>query len=51
MFMDDELLKLLACPDCRKSLKLFKDSLKCTGCNRVFKIKEGIPLLLPKSKQ
>jgi len=43
-----ELLRLLACPVCRKSLSLDSkgESLKCSECRRVYPIRDGIPILL-----
>jgi uncharacterized protein len=46
-----DLLDILACPACKTDLELIeykKDAhgLKCTKCNRVFPIKEGIPVML-----
>ena len=47
-----ELLKILACPTCKGDLKYQKqknkESLKCIKCKKVYEIKEGIPILLPK---
>jgi uncharacterized protein YbaR (Trm112 family) len=72
MALDPELIKILACPDCRgeivysskkekgkrsedhPSLKLrsgstqLVESLRCRKCKRVFEVKEGIPIMLPK---
>jgi uncharacterized protein YbaR (Trm112 family) len=45
-----QMLDILVCPvaDCRKPLKLSADdgSLQCTGCRRVYPIRDGIPILL-----
>jgi uncharacterized protein len=44
------ILDILACPvlECRKALRLAPDerSLTCTGCGRIFPIRDGIPILL-----
>lgn len=52
MAFDQSLLKVLACPDCRGDIAYYrqgkKESLKCTKCHRVFAIKDGIPIMLPK---
>ena len=44
-------LDMLACPvrECRKPLVLAEDgnSLQCTGCGRIYAIRDGIPNLLP----
>lgn len=44
-----ELLDILACPVCKSDLKYNKDktSLICIKCKKEYKIKEGIPILLP----
>jgi uncharacterized protein YbaR (Trm112 family) len=43
-----ELLDILVCPDCKKPLQLKPagDALKCTGCRRVYPIRDEIPILL-----
>ena len=45
-----KLLDILVCPvpECRKPLTLASDesSLSCTGCGRVYPIRDGIPILL-----
>jgi LSD1 subclass zinc finger protein len=42
-----DLLEVLACPVCRKPLVLRgEESLKCNECNRVYPIRNGIPILL-----
>lgn len=45
-----KLLDILVCPvpECRKSLTLAPDesSLQCTGCGRVYPVRDGIPVLL-----
>lgn len=42
-----ELLKILACPECKGDLRLRKNQLICTKCGRKYPIKDGIPHLLP----
>jgi uncharacterized protein YbaR (Trm112 family) len=48
------ILDLLACPvpECRKPLTLAADeqSLQCTGCGRVYPVRDGIPILLVEEK-
>ncbi|HEY2391748.1 MAG TPA: Trm112 family protein [Candidatus Angelobacter sp.] len=45
-----QILDALACPDpaCRKPLKLANDEmfLQCTGCSRVYPVRDGIPILI-----
>jgi uncharacterized protein YbaR (Trm112 family) len=45
-----QLLDILVCPvpECRKPLTLAADesSLQCTGCGRVYPVRDGIPILL-----
>lgn len=52
MALDKKLLDILACPDCRGDIdykkKGKKESLKCKKCKRVFQVKNGIPIMLPK---
>ena len=50
LMMLKKLLDILLCPapDCRKPLTLAADesSLQCTGCGRIYPIRDGIPILL-----
>lgn len=43
-----DLLDILVCPACRKSLALREngESLKCSACRRVYPIRDNIPILL-----
>lgn len=45
-----EILEKLVCPvrECRKPLKLSADesSFQCSGCRRIYPIRDGIPILL-----
>ena len=45
-----KILDILVCPvrECRKPLTLAADenSLTCTGCGRVYPVRDGIPILL-----
>jgi uncharacterized protein len=45
-----QLLDILVCPvpECRKPLRLAADegSLACTGCGRIYPVRDGIPILL-----
>jgi uncharacterized protein YbaR (Trm112 family) len=42
-----DLLEVLACPVCRKPLVMRgDDALKCNECNRVYPIRNGIPILI-----
>jgi len=45
--IDEFLLRVIACPVCRKPLVLRgEESLKCNECKRVYPIRNGIPILL-----
>ncbi len=50
-----KLLDILVCPvpECRKPLSLSADetSLQCTGCGRIYPIRDGIPVLLVEQAQ
>jgi len=48
MAIDPDLLEILACPKCKEDIKLTADEkgLKCVKCHRVYKIKDGIPVML-----
>jgi len=41
-----DLMEILVCPACRKSLEERPQSLKCNSCRRVYPIRDGIPILL-----
>jgi uncharacterized protein YbaR (Trm112 family) len=48
MGVDAELLRILACPECKTPVALVHDesALKCATCNRVYPIKDDIPVML-----
>jgi uncharacterized protein len=50
-----KMLDILVCPlgDCRKTLTLSADesSLQCTGCGRIYPVRDGIPILLADQAQ
>lgn len=52
MPLDKTLLDILACPDDKADVKYNKtgrkESLTCTKCKRVFEVRDGIPIMLPK---
>jgi uncharacterized protein YbaR (Trm112 family) len=48
MAVAKELLELLVCPACRKTVRLTPDQqgLKCDACWRVYPIRNDIPVML-----
>jgi hypothetical protein len=44
--IDEEFLKILACPACKTAIRLEADRLVCDRCGRRFPIRDGIPILL-----
>jgi uncharacterized protein YbaR (Trm112 family) len=46
--LSKELLDILCCPKCHASLlyEQEKNILKCTSCNKVYEIKDDIPIML-----
>jgi uncharacterized protein YbaR (Trm112 family) len=48
MPVDSELLEILACPACKTPVRLVRNgaALKCDQCNRVYPIKDDIPVML-----
>ena len=44
--IDDELLKILACPLCKTDVQLQGDKIVCTKCGRRYPIKDDIPIML-----
>jgi uncharacterized protein YbaR (Trm112 family) len=43
-----DLLEILVCPACKKPLvlKTNPEALKCNACNRVYPVRDNIPVLL-----
>ena len=53
MPVNPELLKILVCPLCKAELSLVHndEGLKCSECNRVYPIRDDIPVMLvPEAK-
>ncbi len=48
MTMNKELLEILACPLCKKDVKVVKegDGLQCVKCKRIYPVRYGIPVML-----
>jgi len=48
MTLDPELLKILACPACKKPLTHDpkRPSLDCAACRKYYPVRDGIPILL-----
>jgi len=44
--MDEQLLNILACPECKSDIRVKDEKIVCLGCNRKYPIKEGTPVLL-----
>ena len=45
--IDEIALRLLACPICHAKLSsLDQESVRCTGCERRYPIRDGLPVLL-----
>jgi len=44
--MDQELLEILACPECKAPVEQAGDRLVCTKCGKRYPIREGIPIML-----
>jgi uncharacterized protein YbaR (Trm112 family) len=46
--ISEDLLAILACPECHKELGYNQQAqtLKCVACRRVYPIRDGIPVLL-----
>jgi uncharacterized protein YbaR (Trm112 family) len=43
---DKELFKILACPNCKSSLKQENEKIVCVSCGRKYPIRNGIPVML-----
>lgn len=52
--LSKDLLDILACPDDKAVVKEVtvkgKYSLKCVKCKRIFEVRDGIPIMLPKEE-
>jgi hypothetical protein len=48
MPIDEDLLKILACPACKSPVELKADGsgLRCVSCHRVYPIRDDIPVML-----
>lgn len=48
MPLSPELLEILVCPLCKESVSLTPngDGLKCPRCNRVYPVRDDIPIML-----
>ena len=48
MAVSEQLLEILVCPACHAKVELKADGsgLKCAGCNRVYPIRDDIPVML-----
>jgi uncharacterized protein len=48
VMIPQELLEILVCPACKKPLvlKVNPEALKCKACNRVYPVRDNIPVLL-----
>jgi uncharacterized protein len=44
--IDEALLKILACPACRGSVKLEGNKIICADCGKRYPVKDGIPVML-----
>ena len=44
--MDEELLRVLACPVCKTRVELEGNHLVCVFCSRRYPIRDGIPVML-----
>ncbi len=44
--IDEELLKILACPACKADIELKEGRIVCTKCGRKYPIRDGIPVML-----
>ena len=48
MAVNEELLAILACPKCKKDVRLTEDGkgLICTSCRLVYQVRDDIPVML-----
>jgi len=48
MSISQELLEILACPKCKREIRLkeSQDGLVCDNCKLLYEIRDGIPIML-----
>ncbi len=46
--LDERLLEILVCPDCKQDVRLEGDWLVCDNCRVKYPIRDGIPIMLIK---
>ncbi|MFW5781873.1 MAG: Trm112 family protein [Candidatus Muiribacteriaceae bacterium] len=44
--IDRKLLDILACPECKGSLRELEDGLLCPECRVIYPVEDGIPIML-----
>ena len=44
--VDERLLKILVCPQCKKDIRLVGDWLVCDECCLKYPVRDGIPIML-----
>jgi uncharacterized protein YbaR (Trm112 family) len=44
--LPEELMEILACPNCHSAVVEQNDELRCTGCGLRYPIRDGIPVML-----
>jgi uncharacterized protein YbaR (Trm112 family) len=44
--LDKELLEILACPICKKSITQEGEELLCRACQKAFPVRDGVPIML-----
>jgi len=49
--VDQELLKILACPVCKSGVELRQEKIVCTKCSCKYPIRNGVPVMLPEEAE
>ena len=49
--INEEFLKVLACPLCKSEVFMQNGYIECTNCKRKYPIKGGIPIMLPEEAE
>ncbi|UCC95348.1 MAG: Trm112 family protein [Candidatus Omnitrophota bacterium] len=44
--IDEELLRILACPACKADVVVENEKIVCTQCRRRYPVRDGIPIML-----
>ena len=51
MIIDNELIKILVCPECKRRVhRIAEKGLICNKCNICYAVKDGVPVMISKKE-